>query len=291
MDFGEKLKEIRKQQGLSQEQLAEKIGVSRQAITKWETGKGMPDIENMMILAEIFKTTIDDLISNATAVIKEAEEKYTSETLYDIDCDTHFDICLGNANTIMVCTGTDEKLHVKLESATISDLESVFKVKLDENRGRLDVNCVNKNGISRFEVAEALNITICLPKKFTRHCEVAASANELFLNQLELERLEYDGDATKIYISKCKGSLEFTGKTDYDIMVENLCGGIDVTQWRAKTVLHIPEEIQYQVKNNGKMSKVFCRKNGEVCEIQNIAESQNVVSVSGVFAELMIDRI
>lgn len=38
MNFGEKLKEIRKTQGLSQEQLAEKIGVSRQAITKWETG-------------------------------------------------------------------------------------------------------------------------------------------------------------------------------------------------------------------------------------------------------------
>ena len=38
MDFGDKLKQIRKKEGLSQEQLAEKIGVSRQAITKWETG-------------------------------------------------------------------------------------------------------------------------------------------------------------------------------------------------------------------------------------------------------------
>lgn len=38
MDFGEKLKEIRRNEGMSQEQLAEKIGVSRQAITKWETG-------------------------------------------------------------------------------------------------------------------------------------------------------------------------------------------------------------------------------------------------------------
>lgn len=63
MDFGEKLKEIRRNEGMSQEQLAEKIGVSRQAITKWETGRGLPDVENMVILAEIFKMTLDELVS------------------------------------------------------------------------------------------------------------------------------------------------------------------------------------------------------------------------------------
>lgn len=48
MTFAEKLKSIRKKAGLSQEQLAEKLGVSRQAVTKWETETGIPDIENMM---------------------------------------------------------------------------------------------------------------------------------------------------------------------------------------------------------------------------------------------------
>ena len=45
--FGEKLKSARKEAGLTQEQLAVKLMVSRQAITKWETDKGMPDIENL----------------------------------------------------------------------------------------------------------------------------------------------------------------------------------------------------------------------------------------------------
>lgn len=45
MTFAEKLKSIRKKAGLSQEQLAEKLGVSRQAVTKWETETGIPDIE------------------------------------------------------------------------------------------------------------------------------------------------------------------------------------------------------------------------------------------------------
>ena len=43
MNFGDKLKQYRLREGLSQEQLAEKIGVSRQAITKWETKRGLPD--------------------------------------------------------------------------------------------------------------------------------------------------------------------------------------------------------------------------------------------------------
>ena len=77
MNFGDKLKQIRANQGLSQEQLAEKIGVSRQAITKWETNRGLPDVENMIILAEIFKVTLDEL------VLQRPIEEETSETVYE----------------------------------------------------------------------------------------------------------------------------------------------------------------------------------------------------------------
>ena len=101
MNFSEKLKEIRKKEGISQEQLAEKIGVTRQAITKWETGKGLPDVENMVIIAEIFKTTIDELLMDS--VTKAAPETlvYISETIYDIDCEKHFDVNIGSAAAIM----------------------------------------------------------------------------------------------------------------------------------------------------------------------------------------------
>ena len=47
MTFGEKLKNARKEAGLSQEQLAEKLSVSRSAVAKWESDKGMPDIDNL----------------------------------------------------------------------------------------------------------------------------------------------------------------------------------------------------------------------------------------------------
>lgn len=64
MTFAEKLKSIRKQAGMSQERLAEKLGVSRQAVTKWETDAGIPDIENIMAISVLFDISIDELLSN-----------------------------------------------------------------------------------------------------------------------------------------------------------------------------------------------------------------------------------
>lgn len=64
MTLGQKLKEIRKKFGLSQEQLAEIINVSRQAITKWETDAGLPDTENLKELSRIFEISIDYLLDN-----------------------------------------------------------------------------------------------------------------------------------------------------------------------------------------------------------------------------------
>lgn len=63
MTLGQKLKEIRKKFGLSQEQLADILNVSRQAITKWETDRGTPDISNLQELSKMFGITVDYLLN------------------------------------------------------------------------------------------------------------------------------------------------------------------------------------------------------------------------------------
>ena len=70
MNLGEKIKERRKQAGLSQEQLAERLNVSRQAITKWETNKGIPDIANLIAISDEFGLSLDELIKDDVAVKK-----------------------------------------------------------------------------------------------------------------------------------------------------------------------------------------------------------------------------
>ena len=63
MSFADNLIQLRKMNDLSQEELAEKIGVSRQTLSKYETGESLPDIERCKQLADIFGVTMDDLIS------------------------------------------------------------------------------------------------------------------------------------------------------------------------------------------------------------------------------------
>lgn len=57
-----KLKVFRKQAGFTQEEIAEKLGVSRQAVAKWERGETLPDIESCLKLADLYETTIDILV-------------------------------------------------------------------------------------------------------------------------------------------------------------------------------------------------------------------------------------
>ena len=63
MSFAENLVELRKLNNMSQEDISEKIGVSRQTLSKYETGESLPDIERCKQLADLFGVTVDDLIS------------------------------------------------------------------------------------------------------------------------------------------------------------------------------------------------------------------------------------
>ena len=64
MNFSEKLFELRKKSGLSQEELADKINVSRQTISKWEMNQSSPEMDKLVNLSEIFNISIDELVGN-----------------------------------------------------------------------------------------------------------------------------------------------------------------------------------------------------------------------------------
>lgn len=79
MQFYRKLSTLRKEAGLSQEQLAEKAGVSRQTIFKWESGLASPSMENILTLSRLFCVSADELIGNEAFAARESEESLRKE--------------------------------------------------------------------------------------------------------------------------------------------------------------------------------------------------------------------
>ena len=76
MEFSEKLLALRKQKGWTQEELAEALYVSRTAISKWESGRGYPNIESLKAISKLFSVSIDNLLSNEELItVAETDSK------------------------------------------------------------------------------------------------------------------------------------------------------------------------------------------------------------------------
>ena len=75
MKFGINLKKVRKNKKLSQEDLAEKVGVSRQSVSKWETGEAYPEMNNILMLCRIFRCQINDLVNETITDINSLDEE------------------------------------------------------------------------------------------------------------------------------------------------------------------------------------------------------------------------
>ena len=79
MEFSEKLQELRKQRGLTQEELAGHLYVSRTAISKWESGRGYPNIDSLKAIAAFFSVSVDALLSTSEALGVAEEERRQRE--------------------------------------------------------------------------------------------------------------------------------------------------------------------------------------------------------------------
>ena len=80
MEFNIKLQELRKQKGLTQEELAERLFVSRTAVSKWESGRGYPNIDSLKAIAKCFDVTIDELLSGEELLTLAEEDTKQKET-------------------------------------------------------------------------------------------------------------------------------------------------------------------------------------------------------------------
>ncbi len=82
MEFNNKLYELRKQKGLSQEELAGRLNVSRQTISKWEVGESAPDMDNLVSISELFGVSLDELVLDKTPEQEQPSVQVVRSELY-----------------------------------------------------------------------------------------------------------------------------------------------------------------------------------------------------------------
>ena len=122
MEFNEKLQELRKQKGLTQEELATRLYVSRTAISKWESGRGYPNIESLKAIAKLFSVTVDKLLStDEILTIAEEDSKRKEKHFFDMIYGL-LDICIA---MLLFLPFFAEKTDSVIQSVSLIALGSV----------------------------------------------------------------------------------------------------------------------------------------------------------------------
>lgn len=288
MTFAEKLKFIRKQVGMSQEQLAEKIGVSRQAVTKWETGVGIPDIENIRAISMLFDISIDELLSSERGAKKPAAYLFESITEYDIDEPKRYDMKFGGAKQFVLSGYKGEKIRVRLASNTLSTLRRDFKVKIDDTRKRIDVDINRRKGITEAIAKENVSIFVQVPSPYIGKIECAVNAKTVEIHALESDQLELDVKTPYIVLIDVAGAVEINCNLDLEVVCQSLNGEVVLNQVSATSKIYIPEDTVFTAITKGIGTSISYEKDGRQVKQFDTPDTENIIELNGIKSELII---
>lgn len=283
-----RIRELRKQAKLSQEMMAEKIGVSRQAITKWETGLGVPDIENLVAIADLFKLSLDELMGRDIEHETLAKDYlYESVTEYDIDGKKDFDISFMGANKLKLYAYEGEKVKVILLSDTISDIQNELKTKIDDIKRKIDIDIKRVGNLSETVAKNELTIKILIPQLYMGEVELNGNTNILELKNLELDNIEFSGKSKEIAMENIKSHIEIDTNEDAKLYVKNVEGALDINQLSATSKLYIASTDEFGFVTKGVLNKVLCKQ--DMLNIKEVSEEPKlVIELNGIKSELSI---
>ena len=283
-----RIRELRKQAKLSQEMMAEKIGVSRQAITKWETGLGVPDIENLVAIADLFKLSLDELMGRDIEHETLAKDYlYESVTEYDIDGKKDFDISFMGANKLKLYAYEGEKVKVILLSDTISDIQNELKTKIDDIKRKIDIDIKRVGNLSETVAKNELTIKILIPQLYMGEVDLNGNTNILELKNLELDNIEFGGKSKEIALENIKSHIEIDTNEDAKLYVKNVEGALDINQLSATSKLYIASTDEFGFVTKGVLNKVLCKQ--DMLNIKEVSEEPKlVIELNGIKSELSI---
>ena len=127
-----RLCDLRKKHGLSQEELAEKLGVSRQAISKWERSESSPDTDNLIELSKIYGISLDELLNGDEETLDEIKENKESNKDFIAEDDDGSTVHIGK-DGIFVKDGKDE-VHISNEGIHVNEKHYTYQELKEKKR-------------------------------------------------------------------------------------------------------------------------------------------------------------
>lgn len=271
MLFSEKLKMLRKEKKLTQEELAEQLNVSRQAITKWESNEGIPDIENLKHISILFNTTIDELVKDDKEVTIESLNTFIKEL--EIDHSKHFDIKVNKSNEISIISNKEEKVKVEIKSMN-ENLEELFNIKFDNLYNRLDIDIKNKN------INDSI-INIYIPEKYINDIELNSKIKTLNILDIIIDELEVDGSLKYLNVRNSKGKIILnTSKCDVEANYDLFDGVLEVNTINSTSRVTLPSNTKYKTVLKGIKNKFVDAKE---CE-----DTTNIIELNGINSKLIV---
>ena len=292
MKVSEKIKELRNERGWSQEQMAEKLNVSRQAITKWETGGGTPDIENLAALAQLFGVSTDTLIFGDGPEADGAPARFESVTAVDIAEEKHYDIKVGCAHAVTLRTVESEKAAVRLAADSIADLERAFKVVLDTEGRNFDIDVTSTGVVADALARQQLDVTIELPAALSEDAEIELYADELRIEGAQLH-VEVGGKVNVVRLADVDGHVELDVPIDMEVWADNVRGQLDVNQVGATSVVHVTNDTPFAASTRGCLGKRTLRftRDGQPAEAPELEDAPLAIGLAGTRCELTVDSL
>lgn len=274
MTLGETIKYYRSQLNMSQTELGDKIGVSRQAVTKWETDTGIPDINNIQSLAKVFHISIDTLLSH------HIDTPYVSKIEYDLDTPKDFDINLGTLGDVSIEGYEGEKLLIQLSSSSYSDLQKDFKIKFDDNKEKLDIDLMTKEYVTRIQRRE-VNLSIMLPVHYIHELECNVLPSSMSMSHVTADSIELDIKTSTLDLKDIHGHIEIDCNIDMIINIDTIDGKLDLNAVRCSSQLNITSSSHFKTVSKGIKTKIIYEKDTD-------EESDNQIELNGIMSELMI---
>lgn len=274
----EKLRKLRKERNLTQEQLAEKLNVSRQAITKWETSEAIPDIENLRQISKFFDISIDELLREETALeIKETNSYHYIKEI-EIEHSKHYDINICKIRELYFKSNNEEKVKIELLSETRENLKESLKIDIDDLYNRMDINITsNEKENDNTDV----KVLIYLPQKYIDEIEINTKVKVMNIVNLELEKFEFDGALKYLKVANIKGNIVLNAsRSDIEVYYDKLEGSLEVNLINSTARVQIPKQTQYKTILKGVKTKFLNAKETE--------DSKNSIELNGINSKLII---